>query len=162
MQIVSRNKLDKFNEICSTFHQESNKIGFAYLWFFYDFLHILQESAKLGTLFEIHFVPRSMELLGSYRNALGLHQGPWKDRGALNWVPEGSWWRSSPESGELVGRDRPGEGGGRAAGPLGSISGLAWDWGAAGMPARRSSAAATAGAAAPEWLRRERDSSCAV
>jgi hypothetical protein len=46
MQQLSGNSLDKFNKSCSTFHQESNKIGFAFVWFFYDFLRNLQVSAK--------------------------------------------------------------------------------------------------------------------
>jgi hypothetical protein len=40
---------------CSVFHQESHKIGFAFLWFVYSFLRILQDSAKTATLFKILF-----------------------------------------------------------------------------------------------------------
>jgi hypothetical protein len=47
MQKLSENSLDKYNKSCSTFYQESNKIGFAFFWIFYDFLHILQESANV-------------------------------------------------------------------------------------------------------------------
>jgi hypothetical protein len=47
MQQLPENNLDKFNKSCSTFHQESNKIGFAFFWFFYNFL---QESAKKDLL----------------------------------------------------------------------------------------------------------------
>jgi hypothetical protein len=46
MQKLSVSSLDKFSEGCSTFHQESNKIRFAFVWFFHDFLHIFQESAN--------------------------------------------------------------------------------------------------------------------
>jgi hypothetical protein len=44
MEKLSGNNLDKFNR--SALHQESKKIGFALFRFFYDFLEILQESAK--------------------------------------------------------------------------------------------------------------------
>jgi hypothetical protein len=47
MQNLSGNSLDKFNKSCSALLQESNKIEFAFfLQFLYDFLEILQESAK--------------------------------------------------------------------------------------------------------------------
>jgi hypothetical protein len=35
------------NKSCGVFHLESNKIGFAFLLFFYDFIRILQETGKL-------------------------------------------------------------------------------------------------------------------
>jgi hypothetical protein len=46
MQKLSGNSLDIFYKSCSTIHQESNKIGFEFLCFFYNFLRILQDSAK--------------------------------------------------------------------------------------------------------------------
>jgi hypothetical protein len=55
MQKLSGNNLDKFNKSCITFHQESNKIGFAFFWFFYNFLRILQDSANVALLFDIRF-----------------------------------------------------------------------------------------------------------
>jgi hypothetical protein len=60
------------------------------------------------------------------------------------------------------GQHRPGASGGRPAGSLGSISGLALGRGAAGVPARRSRAVATVGAPAPARLRRGQDNTCAV
>jgi hypothetical protein len=47
MPQISGNNPDKFNQSCSALHQESRKFGFAFLRFFYDFLEILQESAKV-------------------------------------------------------------------------------------------------------------------
>jgi hypothetical protein len=38
----------KLYRSCSVFHKKSNKIGFAFLKFFYDFIRNLQESAKLN------------------------------------------------------------------------------------------------------------------
>jgi hypothetical protein len=46
MSKISGNSLYKFNKSCSVLHQESNKIGFAFFRFFYDFLESLQESAN--------------------------------------------------------------------------------------------------------------------
>jgi hypothetical protein len=42
---ISRNRLGEYNKSCSTTHQESRKIGFAFFWFSYDFLENLQDSA---------------------------------------------------------------------------------------------------------------------
>jgi hypothetical protein len=46
MQKLPGNSLDKFNKSCSALHQESRKIEFAFFLLFYDFLEILQDSAK--------------------------------------------------------------------------------------------------------------------
>jgi hypothetical protein len=46
MPKISGNNLEKFNKSCSTLHQKSSKIEFAFFWFLYNFLEILQESAK--------------------------------------------------------------------------------------------------------------------
>jgi hypothetical protein len=46
MPKILGNSLDKFNKSCSALHQESKKIEFTFFRFFYDFLDILQESAK--------------------------------------------------------------------------------------------------------------------
>jgi hypothetical protein len=41
------------NKSCGIFHHESNKISFAFLWCFYDFLQNLQETAKALLLLEL-------------------------------------------------------------------------------------------------------------
>jgi hypothetical protein len=46
MPKIFENILDKFHKSCSSYHQESRKIEFAVFQFFYDFLKILQDSAK--------------------------------------------------------------------------------------------------------------------
>jgi hypothetical protein len=53
MQKLSGNSSGKNNKSCSTFHKESNKIGCAFFWFLYEFLRILQDSAKHIDLEEI-------------------------------------------------------------------------------------------------------------
>jgi hypothetical protein len=47
MPKILGNSLDKFNDSCSTHHQESSKIEFAFFRIIYDLLEILQESAKV-------------------------------------------------------------------------------------------------------------------
>jgi hypothetical protein len=42
---TSRNRLGEYNKSCSSSHQESRKIEFAFFWFSYGFLEILQVSA---------------------------------------------------------------------------------------------------------------------
>jgi hypothetical protein len=79
MPNISGNILDKFNQICSTLHQESNKIEFAFFRFFYDFLEILQESAKWLYYWSCGFTPRSLQRSTASKNALGLHKNPRKD-----------------------------------------------------------------------------------
>jgi hypothetical protein len=46
MQKLSGNSLGKFNKSSRVSIQEINKIGIAFFQIFYDFLRILQESAK--------------------------------------------------------------------------------------------------------------------
>jgi hypothetical protein len=46
MQKLSGISSGKNNKSCRIFHNESNKIGFAVFWFFYNFLRNLQETAK--------------------------------------------------------------------------------------------------------------------
>jgi hypothetical protein len=48
---------------CRTFHKESNEIGFAFFWFFYDFLRIFKVSAKALYYLRFCFTGRSLELL---------------------------------------------------------------------------------------------------
>jgi hypothetical protein len=52
MQKLSGKSIYKFYKSCRDFHQESNKIEFAFFYGFYDFIQNLQESAKLNLLFK--------------------------------------------------------------------------------------------------------------
>jgi hypothetical protein len=54
--------MDMLYKSCSDFHQESNKIEFAFFWFPYDFLRILQESANRLHYLRICFARRSSEV----------------------------------------------------------------------------------------------------
>jgi hypothetical protein len=58
MQKLTGISSGKKNKSCRIFHHESNKIGFAFFWFLYDFLRNLQETAKSQVLFKNHFAVR--------------------------------------------------------------------------------------------------------
>jgi hypothetical protein len=59
----------KFKKSWSVFHQESNKIGFAFFRFSYDFLRNLQFSAKGQTLFK---KPTFTEVLGTFQYIIDM------------------------------------------------------------------------------------------
>jgi hypothetical protein len=59
---ISRIGLCEYNKSCISFHNESNKIEFAFFWIFYDFLRILQVSAIHNHYLEIHFAPGALEI----------------------------------------------------------------------------------------------------
>jgi hypothetical protein len=118
MQKLSGNSFGKNNKSYSTFHQESNKISFALLWFVYDFLRNLQVSAKGQTLFKnptftqapgtSQFSPIHPQFTQNSPRRRKMQLGPWGNRR-----------RSSPESGEAGGA--PGRKGGvvwTSLGPL--------------------------------------------
>jgi hypothetical protein len=56
------NNLEKYNKSCSSPHQESSKIEFAFFTIFYDFLEILQESAKPFYYWSSHFAPGPLDI----------------------------------------------------------------------------------------------------
>jgi hypothetical protein len=60
MQKLLGKTMDKLYRSCSVFHQESNKIEFEFLWFMYDFLGFLQDSAKRVHYWRFGFAPRSL------------------------------------------------------------------------------------------------------
>jgi hypothetical protein len=65
MQKLTGISSGKNNKSCRIFYHESKKFGFAFFWFFYDFLWNLQESANSQILFELPFC----------REALGKNLG---------------------------------------------------------------------------------------
>jgi hypothetical protein len=62
MQKLSLTSLGKNNKSCSIFHNEPNKIWFAFFWILYDFLQNLQDSAKQQYYLRFTFAPGSLEL----------------------------------------------------------------------------------------------------
>jgi hypothetical protein len=78
---ISRNRLVEYNKSCRAFHQKSNKIGFAFFIFFYDFLGILQVSAKALTLFKKQLTSSPLELLIPHKYTVGSRFSSWTNGG---------------------------------------------------------------------------------
>jgi hypothetical protein len=78
MQKLSGKSMVVLCKRCSTFHNKSNKIGYAFFWFFYDFLRILQYSAPSPRSRKDSFTnrPSNLEDRPSGRK-LRLQLGPW-------------------------------------------------------------------------------------
>jgi hypothetical protein len=161
LQQLSGISLGKNNNSCSVFRQESNKIRFAVFRFLYNFLQNLQDSAKVKQYLRCCFARKSLEVLIPYRYALSLRIGPQKELKSCNVVLRGVGRRGSPEFRRSGGRGRPGTGGGRLGGHLGSIWKVGRGGDAAGDGHRRRTRAAAAVACSPtrggamrgeEWL----------
>jgi hypothetical protein len=71
MQKLTRISSGKNNESCRIIHHESNRIGFAFFLFFYNFLQILQETGKSLYYWSYHFAERPLERF------VALQCGPW-------------------------------------------------------------------------------------
>jgi hypothetical protein len=102
MQKLSGTSSGKNNKSCRIFYNESKKIEFAFFWFFYDFLHILQDQLNGFTIRDSLSQRGPRKVLDSYKHALGSHLGPWKDWKACNWVPGGRPLAALPDSGEVA------------------------------------------------------------
>jgi hypothetical protein len=73
MQNLTGISSGKNNKSCGIFHHEPNKISFAFFWFFYDFLHNLQEIGKSLLLFELPFRSEALgKILGFATWPLGV------------------------------------------------------------------------------------------
>jgi hypothetical protein len=81
---VPRIRPSENNKSCSILYNESNKIGLAIFWIFYDFLHILQVSANLQHYRRCTFVPGPYNFSKSHTDTPRLHKTPRKDLGACN------------------------------------------------------------------------------
>jgi hypothetical protein len=92
---ISRITPCEYNKSCSARHHESNKIGFAFFWIFYDFLEILQVSANSVYYWRIILRLGPWKELDSHRYAPSSRIKPWKGLGLRNWVPGSSGRRSS-------------------------------------------------------------------
>jgi hypothetical protein len=89
---ISRIRPCEYNKSCSIFHHEFNKVYFAIFCIFYEFLHILQVSAKGVSLLKIHLSTGSLDFLIPYNHTLtfssqvpallqSVHRGPRGARG---------------------------------------------------------------------------------
>jgi hypothetical protein len=79
MQKLSGASSGKNNKSSRIFHHESNKIGFAFFWFVYDFLRNLQESAKQQYYWRFNFSAGPLEDFGAHNHALVLRFRPKRD-----------------------------------------------------------------------------------
>jgi hypothetical protein len=103
MQTSTGTSSGKNNKSCGIFHNESNKIGFAFVWFSYDFLRNLQISAKVKHYLRTNFRRGPWNFSAIHKYALGSHLGPWKYSRPRNWVPGTNGGGGSPESGGASG-----------------------------------------------------------
>jgi hypothetical protein len=65
MRKLSGKSIDKLYQSYSVCYHESNKIEFAFFWFFYDFLCILQDSAEHKYYLRNYFACRPLESFDS-------------------------------------------------------------------------------------------------
>jgi hypothetical protein len=86
MQKLSGTSSVKNNKSCMIFYKESNKIGIAFFRFFYNFLQILQDSAKQQHYWRSTFALGSMESFQIHNHTLSLHKTPWKQNRLCNVV----------------------------------------------------------------------------
>jgi hypothetical protein len=154
MPKILGNNSGKNNKSCRIFHNESNKIGIAFLWFLYDFLRIFKVSEKALYYLRFGFTGRPLELLSLLQIGPNSRKRPWKEWGRRNVVPGHGGRRGSPElggSGGALGRGRGGEGRGTHRGST-CAHGRGRD--ALGGGLRRWPAVPVAGASAPVEGRR--------
>jgi hypothetical protein len=112
MQKLYENSLDKYNKSCSTLDQESNKIGFAFFCFFYNFLRILQVSDKHKYYLRNRFVKKSLKVLDSLRAGPYFALKTLERTGKTQLGPWGSWPAWLAKIGRLQRRPWPGRWGG--------------------------------------------------
>jgi hypothetical protein len=137
MPKILENNSCKNKKSCRVFLQESNKIGIAFFWFFYEFLRNLQESAKHMYYLRFTFATRPLIVLIPHEDIFGSHKTPREEGGRRNWVP-GPWGRRfRPKSGELAGVPSRGRRGSSWGAHRGSIWVLGWDRGCAGEGVQR-------------------------
>jgi hypothetical protein len=123
---ISRIGPCEYNKSCSIFHHEFNKIEFVIFWIFYDFLRILQDSAKQQYYWSYNFAVSPLDFLQVHNRAPILRISPQKFSSPRNVTPGGGSRRGSLESGELAhARDRRWVGKGSPT-PKGSIPGVGW------------------------------------
>jgi hypothetical protein len=67
-------------------HQKPNKIGFAFFWFFYDCLRILQGAAETLVM---HLQGNPCPNFQNHKRALPLHKSSWEEFAACSVVPAG-------------------------------------------------------------------------
>jgi hypothetical protein len=103
------------NKKSCIFHHESNKIGFAFYWFFCDFLRNLKESAKQQYYLRITFARKTLErfvtLQYGPRGAVAGAAGQFRRARRGSWPGKG--WRGARGSPRTHSRVVSGRGGRR-------------------------------------------------
>jgi hypothetical protein len=121
------------------FYQKSNKISFAFLWIFNDFLHILQVSANLQHYWSYSFALRPLEVSADLRPSPYFAQNSPDKSQTLHCRPRAPAGGGPAKFRRTGGRDGPGAGGEWSSDPWGSIPMLEWvgrgppRWGAGGQ-----------------------------
>jgi hypothetical protein len=149
MQKLSRNNSGKNNKSCRIFHNESNKIEFAFLWIstiLYAFYKIQQFTTTIEDAL-LRLDP--WNFLQSLNNTPTSHKTPREEKWGRNWVPGPRGGAGSPESIGSSGAPGRVRGGARPEAHLGPVGGRSWVEGVAGAGARRWPPAAAAAGRIP-------------
>jgi hypothetical protein len=146
---ISRIRPCEYNRNCSTLHHESKKIEFAFFWSFYDFLRILQVSAKWVHYWSYSFALRPLEVSADSQPYPYFAQNPPEISQTSQCGPRAPAGGGPAKFRRTSGRDRPGAGGEWPSGPWGSIPVLGLGRGTTGERARRSPTAVAAGPRVP-------------
>jgi hypothetical protein len=98
MQKLTGIRSGQNNKSCRIIHHESNKIGFAFFWFFYDFIWSFKVPAKRGILLKMWFAPRPSGRFKTLQPGPRFADKPLERKSTLQLGPPGG----SPDSGGLV------------------------------------------------------------
>jgi hypothetical protein len=125
MQKLSHKSIYNLYKRCRSTHKEYNKIDFAFLGYFYDFIWILQDSAKTPKRLKNLFMSRPLERFGPSQifprfAPKTLERAQTMQCGPQAW----GWWRSEILAGCSPERAREGEERGL---------GVTYDWSATGV-----------------------------
>jgi hypothetical protein len=105
MQKLAGTSSGKNNKSCRIFHHESNQIGFAFFWFFYDFLRSFQDPANDMHYLSYRFAVRPPEFFAGSQIGLYLARNPLELTGASQCGP---WGVGRRGSGQIPASRRPG------------------------------------------------------
>jgi hypothetical protein len=126
MQKLLGTSSGKNNKSCRIFHNESNKFGFAFFWFYAMFYGFYKNQQNGFTIWDslLHWGP--WKVLDSYEYAPGSRKTPWKLWIPCNVILGGGGRCGRWNFGEVRWRGRPGTGVGWPRGTPGPVSALGW------------------------------------
>jgi hypothetical protein len=117
---------------CSAFHKESNKIGFAFYYFFMIFYAFYKNQQNCKHYLRINFRTGPWEVFQIHKYTLSLQIGPWKEVAPRNWALGHRPPALRPNSGEPTAEAGRARAEGDLRGLLGLILMLGWGRGATG------------------------------